>query len=73
MVMPEMYSDFKTYSVTGTILEDNKAMVAVQKGKDRWEISHEDGRFIGATGEKVTLKYKAIALRVLASKRTMKR
>jgi hypothetical protein len=66
MVMPEMYSDFKTYSVTGTILEDNKAMVAVQKGKDRWEISHEDGRFIGATGEKVTLKWKAIASRVTA-------
>jgi len=65
MVMPDMYPAFKTYSVTGTILDDEKAMVIIKKGADRWEIAHELGREIGATGKHVTIAYKMIALHVM--------
>ena len=31
----------KTYQVTGPILEMNDSMIAVQKGKDRWEVARD--------------------------------
>ena len=31
----------KTYQVTGPVLEMNDSMIAVQKGKDRWEIARD--------------------------------
>ena len=31
----------KTYQVTGPVLEVTDAMIAVQKGKDRWEINRD--------------------------------
>jgi|SRR5215471_401256 len=31
----------KTYEVTGPVLEVNDSMIAVQKGKDRWEINRD--------------------------------
>ena len=31
----------KTYQVTGPVLEMNDTMIAVQKGKDRWEIARD--------------------------------
>ena len=34
-------ADAKTYEVTGPVLEVNDSMIAVQKGKDRWEIKRD--------------------------------
>jgi len=31
----------KTYQVTGPVLEVTDTMIAVQKGKDRWEINRD--------------------------------
>ncbi len=31
----------KTYQVTGPVLEVNDSMIAVQKGKDRWEVNRD--------------------------------
>src|SRR5260370_16782784 len=31
----------KTYQVTGPVLEMNDSMIAVQKGKERWEIARD--------------------------------
>ena len=31
-------ADAKDYQVTGPVLEVNDSMIAVQKGKDRWEL-----------------------------------
>src|SRR5438034_276378 len=31
----------KTYQVTGPVLEVTDSMIAVQKGKDRWEINRD--------------------------------
>ena len=50
----------KDYQVTGPILEVNDTMIAVQKGKDRWEIARDSST--KATGEmkvgdKVTVHY----------------
>ena len=33
----------KTYQVTGPVLEVKDDMIAVQKGKDRWEIGRDAG------------------------------
>ena len=33
----------KTYQVTGPVLEVTDTMIAVQKGKDRWEIARDAG------------------------------
>jgi hypothetical protein len=50
----------RTYQVTGLILEMNDSMVAVQKGKERWEIARDsstkaDGEM--KVGDKVTITY----------------
>jgi hypothetical protein len=57
----------KTYQVTGPILEMNDSMIAVQKGKDRWEIAKEAST--KATGEmkvgdKVTITYTMAATEI---------
>ncbi len=57
----------KTYQVTGPILEMNDSMIAVQKGKDRWEIARDAST--KATGEmkvgdKVTVTYKMTATEI---------
>jgi len=31
----------KTYEATGPVLEVNDSMIAIQKGKDRWEINRD--------------------------------
>lgn len=56
-----------TYQVTGPVLEVNKDMVAVQKGKDRWEISlAPDTKVTGdlKVGSKVTVEYRMTATKV---------
>jgi hypothetical protein len=50
----------KTYQVTGPVLEMNDSMIAVQKGKDRWEINRDSGTKVTGdlkVGEKVTITY----------------
>ena len=50
----------KTYQVTGPVLEVNDSMIAVQKGKERWEIARTaDTKIKGdiKVGDKVTVMY----------------
>src|SRR3982751_3465651 len=53
-------ADAKDYQVTGPVLEKTDAMIAVQKGKDRWEIQTPSGTKGAAdvkVGDKVTIHY----------------
>lgn len=59
----------KDYQVTGPILEVNDSMIAVQKGKDRWEVARDSNT--KATGEmkvgdKVTIHYTMTATSIEA-------
>ena len=57
----------KTYQVTGPVLEVNERMIAVQKGKDRWELNRDGTTKMGAevkVGEKVTITYTMTAKEV---------
>jgi hypothetical protein len=59
----------KTYQVTGPVLEMNDTMIAVQKGKDRWEIARDAGTKITGdvkVGSKVTITYTMTAATVEA-------
>jgi len=50
----------KTYQVTGPVLEVSDSMIAVQKGKDRWEIKRDSSTKVTGdlkVGEKVTITY----------------
>ena len=50
----------KTYQVTGPVLEVTDSMIAVQKGKDRWEIKRDSSTKVTGdlkVGEKVTISY----------------
>ncbi len=50
----------KTYQVTGPILEVTPAMIAVQKGQDRWEIIRDANTKVTGdpkVGSKVTIIY----------------
>ena len=54
----------KTYQVTGPVLEVTDTMIAVQKGKDRWEIARDAGTRITGdlkVGAKVTIEYRMTA------------
>ena len=57
----------KTYQVTGPVLEVKADMIAVQKGKDRWEIARDAGTKIKGdlkVGAKVTIEYRMTATSV---------
>ena len=59
----------KTYQVTGPILEMNDSMIAVQKGKDRWEIARDASSKLPSdlkVGDKVTVSYTMTAKSVEA-------
>jgi hypothetical protein len=50
----------KTYQVTGPVLEVTDTMIAVQKGKDRWEINRDANTKVTGdlkVGEKVKITY----------------
>jgi hypothetical protein len=50
----------KTYQVTGPVLEVTDSMIAVQKGKDRWEIARDSSTKVTGdlkVGSKVTITY----------------
>lgn len=68
----------KTYQVTGPVLEVNDTMIAVQKGKDRWEIARDASTKITGdlkVGSKVTIEYRmtATAVDVKAEKAAKKK
>src|SRR5215475_9211111 len=57
----------KTYQVTGPVLEVTDTMIAVQKGKDRWEITRDANTKVTGdlkVGEKVTITYTMAATEV---------
>jgi hypothetical protein len=59
----------KTYQVTGPVLEVNKDMIVVQKGKDRWEIARDASSKVPSdvkVGDKVTIHYRMTATEVEA-------
>lgn len=59
----------KTYQVTGPILEMNDSMIAVQKGKDRWEIARDSSTKVTGdlkVGAKVTITYTMSATEIEA-------
>jgi hypothetical protein len=50
----------KTYQVTGPVLEVTDSMIAVQKGKDRWELARDANTKVDGdlkVGAKVTITY----------------
>src|SRR5437016_13481541 len=50
----------KTYQVSRPVLEVTDTMIAVQKGKDRWEINRDSNTKVSGdlkVGEKVTVTY----------------
>src|SRR6266576_1034218 len=50
----------KTYQVTGPVLEVTDSMIAVKKGKDRWEVNRDANTKVTGdlkVGEKVTVTY----------------
>jgi hypothetical protein len=55
----------KTYQVTGPVLEVRSDVIAVQKGKDRWEIARDSSTSTkGGTpkvGDKVLVEYRMSA------------
>ena len=60
-------ADAKDYQVTGPVLDVTDSMIAVQKGKDRWEIARDSNT--KATGEikkgdKVTVHYSMTATNI---------
>jgi hypothetical protein len=57
----------KTYEVTGPVLEVNDSMIAVQKGKDRWEINRDANTKVTGdvkVGDKVHVTYTMSATEV---------
>ena len=68
----------KTYQVTGPVLEVSDTMIAVQKGKDRWEIARDGSTKVTGdlkVGAKVTIEYRmtATAVDVKAEKASAKK
>jgi hypothetical protein len=61
------FAAVKTYQVTGPVLQVTDDMIAVQKGKDRWEIARgPDTKVTGdlKVGAKVTIEYNMTATKV---------
>ena len=57
----------KTYQVTGPVLDVTDTVIAVQKGKDRWEINRDANTKVTGdlkVGEKVTVTYTMSATEV---------
>ncbi len=62
----------KTYQVTGPVLQVTNDMIAVQKGKDRWEIARDSGTKVTGdlkVGAKVTIEYRMTATSVEVKKK----
>jgi len=66
----------KTYQVTGPVLEVSDTMIAVQKGKDRWEIARDGSTKVTGdlkVGAKVTIEYRMTATAVDVKAATKKK
>jgi hypothetical protein len=64
-----MAGQVSTYQVTGPVLEVKDDMIAVQKGKDRWELARDkDTKVTGdpKVGSKVTIQYRMTATSIEA-------
>ena len=64
-----MAGQVNTYQVTGPVLEVKDDMIAVQKGKDRWELARDkDTKVTGEpkVGDKVTIQYRMTATSIEA-------
>jgi hypothetical protein len=62
-----VFAATKTYQVTGPVLEVSDTMIAVQKGKDRWEIARDASTKVTGdlkVGAKVTIEYRMTATSV---------
>ena len=60
-------ADAKDYQVTGPVLDVNSSMIAVQKGKDRWELARDSNTKASAepkVGDKVTVHYTMTATNI---------
>jgi hypothetical protein len=60
-------ADAKDYQVTGPVLEVTDSMIAVQKGKDRWEVARDSStKTTGEIkkGDKVTVHYSMTATNI---------
>ncbi len=67
VVAASAFAAVKTYQVTGPVLESSPTMIAVQKGKDRWEIAVDASSGVPAdlkVGDKVTIEYRMTATSV---------
>ncbi len=63
------FAGTKEYQVTGPVLEMNDSMIAVQKGKDRWEIARDANTKMSGevkVGDKVTVHYTMTAIDIEA-------
>jgi hypothetical protein len=57
----------KDYQVTGPVLEVTDSMIAVQKGKDRWELARDSSTKASGdvkVGDKVTVHYTMTATEI---------
>ena len=57
----------KTYQVTGPVLEVTDSVIAVQKGKERWEVNRDANTKVTGdvkVGDKVTVTYTMSATNV---------
>jgi len=57
----------KDYQVTGPVLEVTDSMIAVQKGKDRWELARDSSTKTSGdikVGDKVTVHYTMTATEI---------
>jgi hypothetical protein len=57
----------KTYQVTGPVLEVKDDMIAVRKGKDRWEVGRDASTKVTGdlkVGSKVTIEYRMMGTAV---------
>ncbi|MBV8135506.1 MAG: hypothetical protein JO121_07690 [Deltaproteobacteria bacterium] len=64
---PAWAGSVNTYQVTGPVLEVRDDMIAVQKGKDRWEVARDASTKVNGdltVGAKVTIQYRMIATQV---------
>lgn len=64
---PAWAGSVNTYQVTGPVLEVTNDMVAVQKGKDRWELARDASTKVTGdlkVGAKATIQYRMIATEV---------
>ena len=64
LAAPAWAATLNTYQVTGPVLELKPDMVAVQKGKERWEIGLDSSTQISGdlkVGSKATIQYRMTA------------